>query len=191
MLGDAHLGRTGKNQAFITFEQSWKKSEYLNFLHKIVLEEGIESEEPRTYTRTDKRYNTINKSLYFRTSSLEELKLFAETFLNSEGTKMIPSNISELLTLRSLAFWIMDDGQQVKKGGLTLCTDSFNSEEISFLRKALETNFNLITSIHKKRGQNDMIYERIYINKSSLEEIKPSLKEHMHYSMLYKINETA
>jgi hypothetical protein len=34
-----------------------------------------------------------------------------------------------------------------------------------------------------------MIYERIYINKYSLEEIKPDLKEHMHYSMLYKINE--
>jgi hypothetical protein len=87
------------------------------------------------------------------------LKPFAETFLNSEGKKMIPSNISELLTLRGLAFWIMDDGQQVKKGGLTLtlCTDSFNSEEISLLRKALENNFNLITSIHTKKGKNDMI----------------------------------
>jgi len=83
----------------------------------------------------------------------------------------------------------MDDGQQVKKGGVTLCTDSFNSEEISLLRKALETNFNLITSIHKKRGKNDTIYERIYINKHSLEEIKPSLKKHMHDSMLYKIND--
>jgi hypothetical protein len=151
----------------------------------------MESEEPRTYTRTDKRYNIIKKSLYFRTSSLEELKPFAETFLNSEGTKMIPSNISELLTLRSLAFWIMDDGQQVKKGGLTLCTDSFNSEEISLLRKALETNFNLITSIHTKKGKKDMIYERIYINKYTLEEIKPSLKEHMHNSMLYKKNDKA
>jgi len=91
------------------------------------LEEGIESEEPRTYTRTDKRYNITNKSLYFRTKSLEELKPFADRFLNSEGNKMIPSNISELLSPRSLAFWIMDDGQQVKKGGVTLCTDSFNS----------------------------------------------------------------
>jgi LAGLIDADG DNA endonuclease family len=67
-------------------------------------------EKPRTYTRTDKRYNITNESLYFRTKSLEELKPFADTFLNSEGKKMIPSNISELLTPRSLAFWIMDDG---------------------------------------------------------------------------------
>lgn len=83
----------------------------------------------------------------------------------------------------------MDDGQQVKKGGVTLCTDNYKSEEISVLRKALEDNFNLITSIHTKKGGNDATYERIYINKKSLDEVKPLLKEHLHSSMLYKINE--
>ena len=83
----------------------------------------------------------------------------------------------------------MDDGQQVKKGGVTLCTDSYKSEEISILRKALSDNFNLITSIHNKKGRDDSVYERIYINKTSLEEVKPLLKEHLHSSMLYKINE--
>jgi hypothetical protein len=34
----------------------------------------------------------------------------------------------------------MDDGQQVKKGGLTLCTDSYNSNEINILREALKKN---------------------------------------------------
>jgi hypothetical protein len=83
----------------------------------------------------------------------------------------------------------MDDGQQVKKGGVTLCTDSYKPEEISILREALKTNFNLITSIHKKKGKDESEYERIYINKASLEEVKPFLKEHIHPSMLYKINE--
>lgn len=45
----------------------------------------------------------------------------------------------------------MDDGQQVKRGGVTLCTDSYKPEEISILRKVLLENFNLITSIHKKK----------------------------------------
>lgn|ERR1700753_251661 len=85
----------------------------------------------------------------------------------------------------------MDDGQQVKKGGVTLCTDSFKSEEVGILREALKTNFNLITSIHKKKGKNKSVYERIYINKSSLDEVKPSLKDHFHSSMLYKINENS
>ena len=45
------------------------------------------------------------------------------------------------------------------------------------------------TSIHKKKGANNSMYERIYINKRDLEIIKPSLKSHMHESMYYKINE--
>lgn len=83
----------------------------------------------------------------------------------------------------------MDDGQQVKRGGLTLCTDSFKSNEIEILRKALKTNFNLDTTIHNKKGKNGAMYERIYILKNSLDKLKPSLKEHMHESMYYKLNE--
>ena len=108
-------------------------------------------------------------------------------FLNNENKKIIPSNIGEYLNSRSLAFWIMDDGQRVKRGGVTLCTDSFNSEEIEILRQALKASLNLTTSIHRKK-KDEAIYERIYINKNSLDEI-PQLKEHMHDSMLYKINE--
>ena len=84
----------------------------------------------------------------------------------------------------------MDDGQQVKRGGVTLCTDSFNSEEVGFLRlrESLESNFNLITSIHNKKSSSGSSYERIYINKDSLDSIKPNLIPHMHETMLYKIN---
>src|SRR5258705_158986 len=115
--------------------------------------------------------------------------LIGTLLVDTEGKKIIPQNIADHLTTRSLAFWIMDDGQQVKRGGVTLCTDSYNTGEISILREALKKNFNLETSIHNKKGANDAIYERIYIKKDDLENIKPSLKSHMHESMLYKINE--
>ena len=189
LLGDAHVGRSGLNKAFISFEQSKQKIEYLNYLHKITKEAGFDLKEPVTYSRIDSRYSKTNESLYFRTESLEELKPLADMFLDSEGKKIVPLNIAEHLTPRGLAFWIMDDGQQVKRGGVTLCTDSFKSEEINVLRETLKTNFNLITTIHQKAGKIDSVYERIYINKSSLDEIKPLLKEHFHDSMLYKINE--
>jgi LAGLIDADG DNA endonuclease family len=153
---------------------------------------GLEIEELKTYARTDLRYsNRINESLYFRTNSIEEFKPFADLFLNAEGKKVVPLNIADHLTPRSLAFWIMDDGQQVKRGGVTLCTDSFNSSEVNLLRETLANKFNIISSIHNKKGKNDSIYERIYINKESLDNIKPLLKEHMHESMLDKINETS
>lgn len=190
LLGDAHIGRTGLNKAFITFEQSAKKADYLNHLFQEIKKQGlpIRDNSLREYTRSDARYNVNNSSLYFRTESLEEIKPLAEMFLDKSGKKRVPTNIAEHLTEKSLAYWIMDDGQQVKRGGVTLCTDSFNSQEINILRDALKTNFNLITSIHKKKGSNESIYERIYINKDSLDSIKPSLIPHMHDSMLYKIN---
>lgn len=191
LLGDAHIGRTGLNKAFVSFEQSSKKIEYLNYLFNITKEGEIPlmGDAIKEYVREDSRYKTINKSLYFRTQSLESLKPMADLFLNAEGNKIIPNNIADHLTPRSLAFWIMDDGQQVKKGGLTLCTDSYNSNEINILREALKKNFNLETSIHNKKGNDDTFYERIYIKKDSFENIKPSLIQHMHDSMLYKINE--
>lgn len=190
ILGDAHIRKTGLDKAYITFEQSNKKLEYIKHLQNLTKEElPLMNENLTEYLRTDNRYNSTNTSLYFRTQSLEQLKPLADLFLDESGKKVIPKNIVDYLTPRSLAFWIMDDGQQVKKGGVTLCTDSYNSEEINILREAIKANFNVETSIHKKRSKKS-IYERIYIKKDSLENLKPSLLEHLHSSMLYKINVT-
>ena len=41
ILGDAHIRKTGLNKAFISFEQSSKKADYLNFLHELVKKEGL------------------------------------------------------------------------------------------------------------------------------------------------------
>ncbi len=152
-------------------------------------QENLTLNEPKIYKREDTRYNSINESLYFRTKSLKEFKPLADIFLDSKGKKIIPFNIVDHLSYRSLAFWIMDDGQHVKRGGVTLCTDSYTSSEVSILKIALENKFNISTSIHIKKGKEKTLYERIYIGKSSLNEIKPLIKEHMHESMLYKINE--
>jgi hypothetical protein len=85
----------------------------------------------------------------------------------------------------------MDDGQKVSRGGVTLCTDSYSHNKINILREALKSNFNLVTTIHKKKGKDESVYERIYIKKDEFDEIKPSIASppHMHESMLYKINE--
>jgi len=77
----------------------------------------------------------------------------------------------------------MDDGQQVKRGGVTLCTDSYKHEEIEILRNVLKDNFNLNSSIHNKKSNNESVYERIYLSKQSFEDLKPSLIPHMHETM--------
>lgn len=129
ILGDAHIKIIGLDKAFISFEQSKKKLDYLNYLLSLTKKEGLPlmDEVVREYSREDHRYGITNNSGYFRTKSIEDLKPIAELFLDESGNKIIPSNIAEHLTPRSLAFWIMDDGQQVKRGGVTLCTDSFKN----------------------------------------------------------------
>jgi hypothetical protein len=66
ILGDAHIRKTGLNKAFISFEQSSKKADYLNFLHELVKKEGLPlmDETVRTYSRHDVRYNIKNSFLY-------------------------------------------------------------------------------------------------------------------------------
>lgn len=187
LLGDGHIRRSGPNKAYIAFEQSTKKTEYLNYVKDILTKEGMELSDNRTYVCEDARHGSINSSLRFSTKASEDLKPLADLFLDDEGNKRIHPNIGEELTIRSLAHWIMDDGQQVKTGGVTLCTDNYKPEEVSTLRKVLQDNFGLLTSIHTKRN-NDSTYERIYVKKESLGNIKESLQEHTHSSMLYKLN---
>ena len=53
----------------------------------------------------------------------------------------------------------MDDGQRVPKGGVTLCTDSFTTEEVGILRGALSSNFDLTTTIHNKKSSSGSVFE--------------------------------
>jgi hypothetical protein len=137
-------------------------------------------------SQPDKRTGKVYSTIRFYTYSLPCFNQLYNLFY-LDGRKLVPQNIAELLTLRGLASWVSEDGKRVKGVGVTLCTDSFSSLEINLLREALKINFNLNTSIHKITRANGVVCERIYIGKSSLEEIKPLLKEHMHDSMLYKI----
>jgi hypothetical protein len=103
LLGDGHIRRSGLNKAYVIFEQSTNKTEYFNYVHNLLKQEGIGMNEVKQYQRFDERYKKTNESLHLSTSASEELKPLADMFLNEEGKKIIPSNIKELLTHRSLA----------------------------------------------------------------------------------------
>jgi hypothetical protein len=103
LLGDGHIRRSGPNKAYIAFEQSSKKTEYLNYVKDILIQEGMELSDNQTYTREDARHGSINKSIRFSTKASEELKPLADLFLDDEGKKRIHPNIGEELTVKSLA----------------------------------------------------------------------------------------
>ena len=99
---------------------------------------------------------------------------------------MIPANISGLLTPRALAYWFMNDGSikwKKKSNGIRLCTDGFSKEEVMLLCDVLRHKYELVVSVHKNR---DAL--RIYISSHSYERWKGLVLDHMHPSMLYKLN---
>lgn len=89
LLGDASIKRTLSGKSYVTFEQSIKKSEYLNYLYNLVKENGIplKKESITTYSRNDERFGVTNQSLYFRTEAIEELNPLADLFLDDSGKK--------------------------------------------------------------------------------------------------------
>lgn len=104
LLGDGHIRRSGLSKAYFTFEQSSKKTEYFNYVYNILRQEGLDISEFKEYTRFDPRYGKTHESLHLTTKAMEELKPLADLFLDEKGKKKIPSNISELLTHKSLAY---------------------------------------------------------------------------------------
>lgn len=176
------------NAAYIC-EQGLPNKEYLMHLFDL-FKEYSDKVTPVEYSRFDVRYGTTNTSWYFNTVTLPIFYQFAKLFyVRTEGTKLvtkvIPSNIASMLTPRALAYWIMDDGFYTKRGGVTLCTDSFSSEEVLLLKSAIEVNFNLACSLHKKpKGQ------RIYISGRDHSKLVKLLGPYMIPSMIYKIGES-
>jgi hypothetical protein len=79
----------------------------------------------------------------------------------------------------------MDDGMYVKRGGVTLCTDSYSHDEVLFLKTMLEDKFGFKITIHNKNVEKG--YYRIYISGRSLPDLRELVPGSMHSSMLYKL----
>jgi len=184
LLGDAHIEICSDDKAFITFEQTIKHKDYIIFIYQNLKDNGINLYDIKYYTRKDYRYNSINNSIYFKTYNLELLKPLANMFFTENNYKIIPLDIECHLNPISLAYWICVDGQLVKNGGITLCTNNYTLIEVELLIKALINKFNMKCTIHNKKSKTD----RIYIFKSSLNNIKPLIIPHIHKSFLYKIH---
>lgn len=117
---------------------------------------------------------------YFSTRHLNELTNLRKLFY-PKNKKEIPKNISNLLTsCLSLAIWYMDDGRLDYRPkdhyAFILSTDAFSDRDVNRLRKVLNDNFGIISTVQHSlcRGKK---YPKLYIGKNGrdrfLEKIKP------------------
>ena len=71
------------------------------------------------------------------------------------------------------------------RNGLKLYTNSFSLDELNLLVQTLDKNFSIKASIRKSSIEKQ---HTIYISKKQLPLVIDLVKEHMHPSMLYKLN---
>ena len=135
----------------------------------------------------DKRTKVQYSSVNFQTLSLPWFYYYRSQFYDSKvnPSKIVPSNIKDLLTPIGLAYWIMDDGS-IQNKGLHLNTYGFSPNDTLRLKKILEDMFgenSMKCSIHKHKKGN-----RIYIWEESMDCLRHHITQFMHKDMLYKIS---
>jgi len=111
--------------------------------------------------------------------------VFTELHRNfySNGIKIVPLNIYELLTPVALAHMIMGDGAS-REYGLNLCTDSYTISDVIKITNVLTIRYGLKCTLQEKRSNQ----YRIYIRSSSMPLLKSIVSPYMHSSMMYKLS---
>jgi len=182
LLGDITVEkRNEKSNARIHFKQSIINKAYIDHLYSLFQE--FCGSPPKIMSKFDSRPNKMKEysSIKFLTLSLPCFNIYRELFYNSEGVKVLPPNLEELLSERGLAYWIMDDGYKFRKG-LYISTESFSLVENQFLVKILNNKFGLDCSVHPTTNG-----PRLYIHSTSrdklIELVKPYFIEHFYYKL--------
>lgn len=104
-----------------------------------------------------------------------------QSFYPNGVTKVLPTNIFDLLTPRALAFWIMDDGG-AHASGMTLHCNNFSEVEVDILISVLQVKFG-ITANKWAKGDNHILY----VNSSSMPILRSLVMRHIHVSFKYKL----
>src|SRR5690606_1942637 len=186
ILGDMHIRKpysTRSKGVSFYFRHSIAQLPYMEHIHSLFYDYTVQpiNKSSSFDKRTKKHYFYCD----FATLTFPCFLHYYELFYNKEGVKVIPSNIEELLTPVSLAYWIMDDGYLHKDKGLYLCTNFFTLEEVLKLASVLRSKFGL-RATHHKAGIVDQY--SIYISAKDLTKIQALVSDYIHDCMRYKIN---
>jgi len=178
-LGDLYIRRRNKNTS-LHFKQSLIHGDYI--LHLYTLFQEYCNMAPKIKDAVLK--GKTHQSIYFDTLTYEAFNIFHELFYKDKK-KLVPSNIQELLTARSIAYWAMDDGNP-DRSGFIFNTHSFSLEEVELLVKALKFKFDLNCSIHT-RTNNSHKSHLIYVKAESWEHFKSLIEPYVIPHFSYKL----
>jgi hypothetical protein len=155
ILGDGYLDRVKLSfNTKLHIEQSYPdKEDYLLSLFHIF--KPLIVNDPKIIIRkADKRTGKVYKSIAVRTSAFSCLNEYYNLFYQNK-IKVIPNNINELISARSLAYWIMDDGGKSYNQTI-LHTRAFMKKDVEKLQNTLKLNFKLDSYILEKLKINEL-----------------------------------
>jgi hypothetical protein len=182
ILGDGHLtplNKKGESQLFLKYDD--KTLSYLEWLHKMLSPIGV--------NRIKEKSKGGYHQHYFTTLPNRELGEFRKLFY-PEGKKIVPENISKLLTDPiAISIWYMDDGSiDYRKNyhrNATFSTFCFSFKECECLQKAILKNFKIQVSIHKTKMRGKT-YFRLYVKSESMDCFIDLIRKYIHPVFSYK-----
>ena len=180
LLGDGRLEcRSKEGIARLRIHHGWRQKELVFWKYKTL--KNLVSSHPRKIVCWKNPKNSEDYySWYFHTRTIPELRELYKRFY-SNGRKILPQDISDLLTPISLAVWIMDDGCY-DKGSIILNTQHLTLKENKALEKILKRKFDLNSGINKDRN-----HWRLRFFKSEFRKLKNLIEQFVIPSMRYKI----
>lgn len=183
LLGDGYLNNRSGEGARMAVKQSIVHKEYLFSIYEFFYKRGYcTSLEPRLYARTLKGKNIKYFGYEFNTFTFRSLVWLQKLFYKN-GKKVVPSNISELITPLALAVWLSDDGGWVGSG-IRIAANSFTLEEVELLSEVLSNKFDLDCTIQKISLKDKY---SIYIKKISILKLRSLILPQLHPTMHHKL----
>jgi len=180
LLGDGYIYQDKYGSCRLEIKHSESQKDYVFWFH----------EKLKNVCPGVPRERTDNHQWKFNTESNSDIVSFRKLFY-PKGLKIIPRNISEILTNPlSLAVWYMDDGsldfRPKSHCAFSLKTNSFTIEECQLLSNVLENNFGIKSSVQYPlcRGRR---YPQIYIGKNGRDEFIKTIKPFIINCFQYKL----
>jgi len=141
---------------------------------------------PKIQSSLIKETGNTRYNLSFSTRTLPCFNELYNLFYRNR-VKVVPSNIEELLTPLSIAYWIMGDGSWGGHG-VKLHTNNFTKSEVQFLSKVLRNKFKFSPSVYIINKVKSQCI--IYIPSKDVENLKSLVVPYMLPSFLYKLGIT-
>lgn len=190
LLGDGHINyhpiKSPNINGRLEFTFSAKIVHYVHYLKFNVLSSICTKSPP--FPWPNKAGNPQIRQYWFSTKRIwliSDLHKSWYKLIEGKYIKVIPENIEHLLTPLAIAHWIMGDGYF--SGSVLICTDNFTRAEVLCLIDILLRKFKLKAKLRERKLLDNKLVWRIYINKSSLNDLKKLVLPYMIQEMLYKL----